>query len=171
MNDEPEIETIPKPDEVLALHGIAADLFNTLRRWFGVPDSVAIDLTEVDSAVTELGDPLMVAAMAMRKLQALHLLAMPGVLTRTDVVVTIINDIDRALVQAPAMRLKVAAETTDWDQALLTLQGEGSGGSEIVEDATALDPEVERFHESHQRLRDTVMAVIQASDGQIRYLT
>ena len=28
-----------------------------LRRWFAVPDEVTLDLTEVDSAVRELGDP------------------------------------------------------------------------------------------------------------------
>ena len=40
----------------------------------------------------------MVAALAMRKLQALHLLSTPGVRTTTDVVVTIVQDIDRALI-------------------------------------------------------------------------
>ena len=52
---------------------------------------VALDLNEIDSAVLELGDPTMIAALAMRKLQALHLLATPGVRTTTDVVVTIVQ--------------------------------------------------------------------------------
>ena len=43
----------------------------------------------------------MIAALAMRKLQALHLVATPGVKTTTDVVVTVVQDLDRALVQAP----------------------------------------------------------------------
>ena len=67
---------------------------------------VTLDLRQVDSAVAELGDPQMIAALAMRKLQALHLLATPGVRTTTDVVVAIVNDLERALVQAPNMRLK-----------------------------------------------------------------
>ena len=48
----------------------------------------------------------MIAAMAMRKLQALHLIATPGVLTTTDVILAIINDLDRALLQAPSMFLE-----------------------------------------------------------------
>ncbi len=71
-------EAIPKPDELLALHDVTEDLFSILRRWFDVPASVAIDLTDIDSAVVELGDPEMIAALAMRKLQALRLLATPG---------------------------------------------------------------------------------------------
>ena len=60
----------------------------------------------------------MIAALAMRKLQALRLLATPGVRTSTDVVLSIVNDLDRALVQAPIMRLKLRASTIDWDAAL-----------------------------------------------------
>ena len=41
----------------------------------------------------------MIAAMAMQKLQALHLIATPGVLTTTDVILAIINDLDRALLK------------------------------------------------------------------------
>ena len=63
--------------------------------------AVSIDLADIDSAVIELGDPEMIAALAMRKLQALRLLATPGVRTTTDVVVAIVNDLDRALLQAP----------------------------------------------------------------------
>lgn len=52
---------VAKPDELLALDGVSAELFDLLRESFGVPDAVTIDLREVDSAVTELGDPLMIA--------------------------------------------------------------------------------------------------------------
>ena len=114
-------EPVDKPDELLALHEVTAELFGTLRAWFGVPASVALDLAEVDSAVTELGDPVLIAAMAMRKLQALHLIATPGVRTTTDVVVAIVQDLQRALIQAPAMRLKLAASATDWDAELDSL--------------------------------------------------
>lgn len=112
-DDGDPIATVAKPDELLALHTVTAELFETLRAWFDVPPAVSIDLAEVDSAVAELGDPEMIAALAMRKLQALHLLATPGVKTTTDVVVTIVNDLDRALIQAPAMRLKREA-AADW---------------------------------------------------------
>ena len=59
--------------------------------------------------------------MAMRKLQALRLISTPGVRTSTDVVIAIVNDIDRALLQAPSMYLARKAETTDWDAALASL--------------------------------------------------
>jgi hypothetical protein len=109
--DEPD--ELAKPDELVALHTVTTELFEILRRWFAVPDEVSLDLTEIDSAVREMGDPVMIAALAMRKLQALHLIATPGVRTTTDVVVTIVQDLDRALLQAPVMRLRLAAETTD----------------------------------------------------------
>ena len=102
-----------------------------LREWFDVAPQVTLDLPEVDSAVAELGDPVLIAALAMRKLQALHLLATPGVRTTTDVVVAIVNDLERALIQAPVMRLKVQAAVTDWDRDLMDLEaGATSGGAE-----------------------------------------
>jgi hypothetical protein len=162
------VETISKPDELLALHGTTEEMFTTLRRWFEVPDHVTIDLGAVDSAVEELGEPRMIAAMAMRKLQALNLLATPGVRTSTDVVVSIIQDIDRALTQAPAMRLKVAAAETDWDAALVDLSGEeGRSGPASVDDE---DEEVVRFRTLHSKLHEALVAVLRASEGEIRYL-
>ena len=94
---------LAKPDELLALRTVAERIFVTLRDWFEVPAKVEVDLAEIDSAVAELGQPEMIAAMAMRKLQALHLIATPGVLTSTDVVIAIVNDLDRAMRQAPSM--------------------------------------------------------------------
>jgi hypothetical protein len=158
---------VAKPDELLALHGVAAELFDTLRSWFAVPDEVSIDLLAVDSAVAELGDPQMIAALAMRKLQALHLLATPGVRTTTDVVVAIIQDLQRALLQAPRMRLQVRAATVDWDAELLELGGAGTGSQEIASEATDRDPEVDRFHVLHSRIHDALVAVLEASDGEI----
>src|SRR5690606_7184486 len=99
-------EEIPKPRELLAARASAEVLFNLLREWFDVPRTVTLDLAEVDSAVAELGDPQLVMAMAMRKLQALHLLTTPGVRTSSDVVLTVIQDLERALQQAPAMHLR-----------------------------------------------------------------
>lgn len=166
------METIPKPSELLALHGVTEELFDTLRGWFDVPASVPLDLADVDSAVEELGDPVMIAALAMRKLQALRLLATPGVRTSTDVVVAIVQDLNRALVQAPSMRLKREAEHTDWDAAFEQLVAADSGDEADAAPAAADDDDAvtERFRELHGRLHEAVVAVLQASDGEIRYL-
>jgi hypothetical protein len=169
-DDEPhpsgEPEDLAKPDELLALHGVTTELFELLRRWFAVPDEVGLDLTEIDSAVREMGDPVMIAALAMRKLQALHLIATPGVRTTTDVVIVIVQDLDRALLQAPTMRLRLAAETADWDAALLEL--ETGESEEAPASADAEDPEAQRFQMLHSRLHAAVEAVVRASDGEIR---
>lgn len=164
--------TVAKPDELLALHDVTGEMFVTLGRWFSVPSSVALDLSDVDAAVAELGDPVMIAALAMRKLQALRLLSQPGVRTTTDVVVAIVTDLDRALIQAPAMRLKLQAASTDWDHELAGLAEPPSGqasGSEpaIPASADEDDPDAERFKELHGRLHAAMFAVIQASEGEI----
>jgi hypothetical protein len=162
----PRLPALPKPDELLALHGVTAELFETLRSWFGVPGSVTLDLRAVDSAVEELGDPRLIAAMAMRKLQALHLLSRPGVRTTTDVVVTIVQDLQRALVQAPSMRVDVGAQATDWDEALAHLDQLGQAPAS----ADADDLEVERFRALHALLLAAADAVIDVSQGEIREL-
>jgi hypothetical protein len=165
------VETIPKPDELLALHDVTDELFLTLRRWFDVPTQPRIDLTDIDSAVAELGDPVMIAALAMRKLQALRLLSTPGVRTSTDVVVSIVQDLDRALVQAPVMRLHLAAESTDWDAALADLvEADPEDEAPTPSSAADDDPEAVRFRELHQRLHEAAASVLRASEGEIRYL-
>ncbi|MDH3754047.1 MAG: hypothetical protein OEU32_09270 [Acidimicrobiia bacterium] len=161
-------DTLPKPAELLALHGVSAELFDLLRRWFDVGPSVVLDLREIDSAVVELGDPQMIAAVAMRKLQAMNLIATPGVLTATDVVVAMVNDLNRALIQAPSMYLNLRAETTDWDQAFEALD---DLDADAPAEASATDPEIERFEELHGLLHDALIAVIEASDGEIRYFS
>jgi hypothetical protein len=168
MSDDPKV--LPKPDAVLALHDVTAELFARLRDWFDVPDTVTLDLAGIDTAVSELGDPVMVAALAMRKLQALHLLSTPGVRTTTDVVVTIVQDLERALVQAPYSRLRVRAESTDWDAELAALE---DGALVEEEDAppadpAAADPEVERFRMLHAQLHRAARSVLDASEGRIR---
>jgi len=182
------------------LHSVTAELFETLQAWFEVPASVSLALADIDSAVTELGDPVMIAAMAMRKLQALRLLAQPGVRTSTDVVVAIVQDLDRALFQAPTMRLRRVAEQTDWDAEFAGLFGEGSrrppsggdaagsfgaadgradqedaaflGGPETADGPDSLDgdPQEIHFRELHGALHRALRAVVEASDGEIRYL-
>ena len=165
---EPEPEPLPKPEALLALHDVTEEMFLTLRRWFAVPDEVTLDLTDIDAVVREMGDPRMIAALAMRKLQALHLLATPGVRTSTDVVVTIVQDLTRALLQAPVMRLRVAAEHTDWDAALAGLTD--AGDIAAPDATTAADPETERFEVLHSALHVAVQAVVELSDGEIVYL-
>ena len=171
MSDEP-LPVLAKPDELLALHSVTVELFETLKRWFSVPDRVSLDLTEIDSVVSEMSDPVMIAALAMRKLQALHLLATPGVRTSTDVVLAIVNDLDRALVQAPAMRLKLRASTVDWDAALAELEmgDHPSRAMRLPHDASDADPEADRFRALHQRLHEAAYAVYQAGEGEIRLL-
>jgi hypothetical protein len=172
--DPEEIEDfeapIPKPDELLALGSITAEMFAILRTWFDVPPLVTLDLIDVDSAVTELGDPVMIAALAMRKLQALHLLSIPGVQTTTDIVVTIVQDLDRALLQAPVMRLRLAAAATDWDAELEWLEGEEAAIDEAPTTATEADPEAAHFRMLHVKLHEAMEAVVEASGGVIRVL-
>jgi hypothetical protein len=163
-------DAIAKPDELLALSAVATELFETLRRWFDVPPRVSLDLSEVDSAVTELGDPVLVAAMAMRKLQALHLLATPGVRTTTDVVVAIVQDLQRALIQAPTMRLKLAAAATDWDAELASLDHPAGSARAAPATADEADPEADRFRALHAMVNMAMEATVAASDGQIRTL-
>jgi hypothetical protein len=174
MNDSP-IHVVAKPNELLALHDVTAELFDTLQRWFDVPTMVTVDLSAVDSdvAVREMGDPVKIAAFAMRKLQALHLLATPGVRTSTDVVVTIVQDLMRALLQAPVMRLRVQAERIDWDEAFAALDDQGGldgAGDSIPMAIDDEDPEAVRFNELHELLHVAVQAVLVATDGEIAYL-
>lgn len=162
---------VEKPRELLALDGVTAELFDTLRRWFDVGESVSLNLRAIDSAVAELGDPQMVISLAMRKLQALNLLATPGIKTTTDVVVSIVNDLERALVQAPNMWLKRQAAATDWDQALADLSdGAVEGLDEAPVGADEVDPEVLRFRLLHNSLHQAMFAVIDVSEGEIREL-
>jgi hypothetical protein len=172
-DDDPDDESeyqdhaLPKPNELLALHGVTTELFEVLGRWFHVPPVVQLDLHEIDSAVVELGDPTMIAALAMRKLQALHLLSTPGVRTTTDVVVTIVQDLQRALIQAPTMRLRLAAASTDWDKAfaMLDSQDQQLGAAPLSPDED--DPEVERYAELCGRVLAAMNAVVEVSNGQI----
>jgi hypothetical protein len=157
------MEEIPKPEPLLAARTSAEVLFTLLRKWFDVPHSITLDLRAVDSAVAELGDPQLVMAMAMRKLQAFHLLTTPGVVTTTDVVLTVIQDLERALLQAPNMHLRNAAAETDWDAALAAL-GEPSEKPERDDD------EIGTFRTHHMALHEAARAVLHASDGEIRRL-
>lgn len=155
------MEEIPKPSELLAARTSAEQLFALLRQWFDVPHSATLDLRTIDSAVEELGDPQLVMAMAMRKLQALHLLTTPGVRTTTDVVLTVIQDLERALLQAPGMHLKASAASTDWDAELRAMGGGATAGDE---------DEIEAFRAHHAALHEAARAVLHITNGEIRFL-
>ncbi len=171
------MEEIPKPAELLAARTSAAELFVLLRRWFAVPSSVTLDLRAVDSAVEELGDPQLVMAMAMRKLQALHLLTTPGVRTTTDVVLTVIQDLERALLQAPGMHLRHSAASTDWD-AEFRAMGEDSPADDAAFHPAAEQPPpdpraddvIDVFRKHHAALHDAARAVLHITNGEIRVL-
>ena len=167
------MEEIAKPPELLAARASAEELFALLRSWFGVPQQVTIDLQAVDSAVAELGNPQMAMAMAMRKLQALHLIATPGVRTTTDVVLTVIQDLERALLEAPKLHLRQWSEQTDWDAALAALEAEGAAegvGDDLGPDAAPEDDELTAFRRHHRALRVAARAVLHLSDGESRIL-
>ena len=168
VDDSEDLNPIPKPDSLLALHQVTETLFNTLRKWFEIEPTITLDLAEIDSAVIELGTPEMIAAMAMRKLQALRLIATPGVLTTTDVVIAIINDLDRALLQAPSMYLERKADQTDWDQALASLEVSEEADN-VPRNANEKDPDIEEFQAQHALLHIAVQSVVEAAEGEIRY--
>jgi hypothetical protein len=166
------MDEIAKPRELLAARTSAEVLFGLLRAWFGVSEEVTIDLRAVDSAVAELGEPQYVMAMAMRKLQALHLLTTPGVRTTTDVVLTVIQDLERALIQAPNMHLRREAAEADWDAALAALDSP-AGPADHPQAGHGADDEPDEivtFRRHHAALHEAARAVLRASDGQIRTL-
>ena len=91
--------------------------------------------------------------------------------TTTDVVVTVVQDLDRALVQAPNMRLRLEAATTDWDAALKELSDAGDAahvGAPTSSDEE--DPEARHFRFLHSLLHAALTAVVEVSDGEIKVL-
>ncbi|MBV8542144.1 MAG: hypothetical protein JO364_01855 [Pseudonocardiales bacterium] len=87
----------PKPPELVGLHAAASEAFRTLKEEFQVPDTYELVLHDVDAAEPFLRSTLDIAAITMRKIQALRWLAKPGVETANDVVVTLAADLLRAL--------------------------------------------------------------------------
>jgi hypothetical protein len=82
------------------------------------------------------------------------------------VVVTVVQDLERTLVQAPSMRLRRAAARADWDAALASLVADEV--DEAPEETGGEETEVAYFRELHACLHDALRAVIRASDGEIR---
>jgi hypothetical protein len=93
--------------------------------------------------------------------------------TSSAVVIVIVQDLDRALVEAPSLRLRRAAASADWDAALEELVADPTDPDRALDDAgvgapedpTGEDPEVRRFRALHRKLHEAVRAVLAVSDG------
>ncbi|MBW3576087.1 MAG: hypothetical protein KY450_14860, partial [Actinobacteria bacterium] len=102
----------------------------------------------------------------MRKLQALHLITTPGVRTTTDVVLTVIQDLERALLQAPGMHLKQSAAETDWDAEFAAALGGATADPAAVTDTGEPLPEdepaddIDAFRRHHMALHEAARAVL-----------
>lgn len=152
------IEPIDKPVELVALSFACKELFDRLRRWFEVGPQLKADLSSIDSpeVVTELRHPPLIAAFAMRRLQALHHLAQPGVQTTVDVVVHHIDGVLRALVEAPGLHLSKVGDGVDWDRAWETLDA----GMLILNEGCP-QADAEAYRDNIRRLIAARTAVIQ----------
>ena len=166
-------EVILKPDALLALHSVTEELFDTLRRWFRVPSIVSLDLSDVDAVVREMCDPVMIAALAMRKLQAL---ATAGTARRTH---------EHRRGARDRQRPRTGACPGAGDAAQAARRGDRLGRGLRVVDPRAQWPAPRRGHAPRQprgrprdrtlpraapRLHAAAIAVLEASNGEIRYL-
>lgn len=87
----------PKPPELVSLYAATPEAFRILKEEFQVPDTYQLILHDVDAAERSLKNTLDIAAITMRKIQALRWVAKPGVETTNDIVVTLAADLLRAL--------------------------------------------------------------------------
>lgn len=94
----------PKPQKLLDLHDASARLFALLRESFEVPMRHTLVLDSVDSARHDLRRTHDIAAVTMRKVQALRLVTIPGELTRSDIVICLIAELAISL-ETLAIRL------------------------------------------------------------------
>lgn len=90
-------EDRPKPPELVNLYAATPAVFRTLKEEFQVPDTYELALVDVDAAEQFLRNTVDIAAITMRKIQALRWVAKPGVETTNDIVVTLAADLLRAL--------------------------------------------------------------------------
>jgi hypothetical protein len=86
-----------KPPELVSLYAATSAVFRTLKEEFQVPDIYELVLYHVDAAEPFLRNTVDIAAITMRKIQALRWVAKPGVETTNDIVVTLAADLLRAL--------------------------------------------------------------------------
>lgn len=94
MNTE---EDRPKPPELLSLYDATSKVFEIIKKEFEVSDTYVLVLHDVDAAEPFLTETHDIAAITMRKIQALRWVATPGVETANDVVVTLAADLQRSL--------------------------------------------------------------------------
>ncbi|MGH3752073.1 MAG: hypothetical protein ACRDRP_05140 [Pseudonocardiaceae bacterium] len=90
-------EDRPKPPELVSLYAATPEVFRVLKKEFQVPDTYELVLHDVDAAEKFLRNTLDIAAITMRKIQALRWVTKPGVETANDIVVTLAADLLRAL--------------------------------------------------------------------------
>jgi hypothetical protein len=86
-----------KPPELVNLYAATSAAFKILKEEFQVPDTYEIALHHVDAAESRLTNTVDIAAITMRKIQALRWVTKPGVETTNDVVVALAADLLRAL--------------------------------------------------------------------------
>jgi hypothetical protein len=94
-----------KPPELVSLYAATSAAFKTLKEEFQVPDTeefqvpdtYELALDHVDAAELCLTNTVDIAAITLRKIQALRWVAKPGVETTNDVVVALAADLLRAL--------------------------------------------------------------------------
>ena len=86
-----------KPPELVNLYAATSAAFKTLKEEFQVPDTYELALHHVDAAESCLTNTVDIAAVTMRKIQALRWVAKPGVETTSDIVVALAADLLRAL--------------------------------------------------------------------------
>lgn len=87
----------PKPPELTNLYEATAEAFGTIKEVFGVPGVYELLLHDIDAAEPFLQNTLDIAAVAMRKIQALRWVAKSGTKTTNDIVVTLAADLLRTL--------------------------------------------------------------------------
>ena len=68
----------PKPPELVSLYAATSAVFRTLKEEFQVPDTYELALCHVDAAEPFLRNTVDIAAITMRKIQALRWVAKPG---------------------------------------------------------------------------------------------
>jgi hypothetical protein len=121
----------PKPPELVRLYAATPRAFRTLKEEFQVPDIYELALHDVDAAEPFLQSTLDIAAITMRKIQALRWVTKPGVETANDVVVTLAADLLRALdylVRCCGDETKADELTTFKNQVVLAARRAGGDG-------------------------------------------
>jgi hypothetical protein len=86
-----------KPPELLSLYDATLKVFKIIKDEFGIPDTYALALHDVDAAAPFLTKTHDIAAITMRKIQALRWAATPDVEIPNDVVVALAADLQRSL--------------------------------------------------------------------------